>query len=189
MRFKKGSAAAKAFMAKLRAAKGKPKKAAAKKKAIGANYSMFSKEGNKKVTELVKHAKAKKLNRLQVSQKLHTLANTYPEALDTAVREDVYEAIFVKTTPKKKIGAVKKKAAPKKKAAVRNYGSHKDTASHNVKISVVSGIGSIMTHFKDQYGKLASKKLMEKTKREKNKIAKEMSVIAAKIKKLKNFLA
>lgn len=78
MKFKKGSAAAKAFMAKLRAARGKKKSA-----------------------------------------------------------------------PKKKIGAVKKKAvkkrtikksAPKKKAAVRNYGSHKDTGSHNVKIHVVSGV-------------------------------------------------
>jgi len=36
------------------------------------------------------------------------------------------------------IGVVKKKAATKK-AVVRNYGSHKDTASHNVKISVMSG--------------------------------------------------
>jgi len=38
---------------------------------------------------------------------------------------------------------IKKKAA--KKAVVRNYGSHKDTASHNVKISVMSGtkIGAI----------------------------------------------
>jgi hypothetical protein len=47
-----------------------------------------------------------------------------------------------------KVSGVKKKAAPKKKAvkkavkktAVRNYGSHKDTKSHNVKISVMSGI-------------------------------------------------
>lgn len=53
----------------------------------------------------------------------------------------------------KKVGAIKKKsaskkkatkkaakkAAPKKKTSVRNYGSHKDTNSHNVKISVVSG--------------------------------------------------
>jgi hypothetical protein len=122
MKFKKGSAAAKAFMAKIRAAKGKPKKTA-KKKAT------------------------------------------------------------------KKIGAVKKKAAPKKKATVKNYGSHKDTASHNVKISVVSGIGSLITHFKDQYGKLSTKKLMEKTKREKNKITKQMTEVAAKIKKLKNFLS
>lgn len=47
---------------------------------------------------------------------------------------------------KKKIGsvkkktAVKKKAAPKKKAAVKK--THKDTNSHNVRISVVSGIKS-----------------------------------------------
>ena len=49
-----------------------------------------------------------------------------------------------KAAPKKKatqgvlFGTKKKKAAPKK-AAVRNYGSHKDTKSHNVKISVMSG--------------------------------------------------
>jgi len=43
-----------------------------------------------------------------------------------------------KAAPKKKTAV--KKAAPKKKADVRNYGSHKDTASHNVRISVVSGI-------------------------------------------------
>ena len=69
MKFKKGSAAAKAYMAKLRAAKGKTKKS--------------------------------------------------------------------------KVGAVKKKAAPKKKAAVRNYGSHKDTKSHNVNIRVVSGLEKV----------------------------------------------
>jgi hypothetical protein len=131
MRFKKGSAAAKAFMAKLRAAKGKPKKSAAKKKAA-------------------------------------------PK----------------KKTAHVKIGAaVPKKHKARKKTATKRSPLHKDTQSHNVRISVASGIGSIMTHFKDQYGKLASKKLMEKTKREKNKIAKEMSVIAAKLKKLKNFLA
>jgi len=49
-----------------------------------------------------------------------------------------------KAAPKKKTAkkkaASKKKAAPKKKAVSRNYGSHKDTASHNVRISVVSGI-------------------------------------------------
>lgn len=52
-------------------------------------------------------------------------------------------AVKKKAAPKKKAVVKKKiakKAAPKKKAAVRNYGSHKDTASHNVRISVVSGI-------------------------------------------------
>jgi hypothetical protein len=60
---------------------------------------------------------------------------------------------LVKKTGSKKIGAIKKKATKKvvkkkiatkkkavKKSPVRNYGSHKDTASHNVRISVVSGI-------------------------------------------------
>jgi hypothetical protein len=49
-----------------------------------------------------------------------------------------------KAAPKKKttqgvLFGTKKKAATKK-AVVRNYGSHKDTASHNVKISVMSGV-------------------------------------------------
>jgi hypothetical protein len=91
----------------------------------------------------------------------------------------------VKKVAKKKTAV--KKAAPKKKAAARNYGSHKDTNSHNVKVSVVSGIGSLLTHYKDAYGKLSSKKLLEKTKRGKHKIAKEMNGIATKIKKLKNW--
>jgi len=90
-----------------------------------------------------------------------------------------------KAAPKKK--AAVKKASTKKKATTRNYGSHKDTNSHNVKVSVVSGIGSLLTHYKDAYGKLSSKKLLEKTKRGKHKIAKEMTVIATKIKKLKNW--
>jgi hypothetical protein len=95
-----------------------------------------------------------------------------------------------KAAPKKKVAVKKatiKKVAPKKKAAARNYGSHKDTNSHNVKVSVVSGIGSLLTHYKDAYGKLSSKKLLEKTKRGKHKIAKEMTAVAAKIKKLKNW--
>jgi len=64
--------------------------------------------------------------------------------------------MLTKTTVSKKIGAIKKKATKKvvakkkvatkkkavKKSPVRNYGSHKDTASHNVRISVVSGIKS-----------------------------------------------
>lgn len=45
-----------------------------------------------------------------------------------------------KAAPKKK-AATKKKAAPKKKVA-RNYGSHKDTKSHNVNIKVVSGVNN-----------------------------------------------
>jgi hypothetical protein len=100
---------------------------------------------------------------------------------------------------KRKVSGVTKKAAKKKvikksvlrKKAVKKSPArmlHKDTNSHNVKISVMSGIGAIksagLTHLKNKYGILSSKKLMEKTKRGKNKIAKEMREIATKIKKL-----
>jgi hypothetical protein len=47
-------------------------------------------------------------------------------------------------TKSAKVGAVKKKAVPKKKAATKKPTSlHKDTKSHNVKISVVSGLDKI----------------------------------------------
>jgi FtsZ-interacting cell division protein ZipA len=99
-----------------------------------------------------------------------------------------------------KVGAVKKKAvkkaakkkvvkkAAKKKSPAKSY--HKDTASHNVRISVVSGIAGMKTAAKkllsDKYGDLAAKKLHESTKRGKKKIQKQMSELAAKIKKVVN---
>lgn len=62
---------------------------------------------------------------------------------------DAIKAASKSTTTTKKVGAVKKKAA-KKKAAPKKItvkrkttpGNHKDTNSHNVKISVVSGVQS-----------------------------------------------
>lgn len=84
----------------------------------------------------------------------------------------------------KKVGAVKKKAT-KKKSAVESY--HKDTASHNVRINVLSGIKSEgMKFYKDKYGKLSTQKMLEKTKRGKAKISKQMREVAAKIRKIKN---
>jgi hypothetical protein len=96
----------------------------------------------------------------------------------------------------KTVGAVKtkrvvKKAAPKKKAAIKKKATaksyHKDTKSHNVKINVTSGIGSLMTQLKDQYGKLSAKKLLEKTKRGKKQLQKDMSTVAKKLRKLQTF--
>ena len=69
---------------------------------------------------------------------------------------------FAHVYGKKKIGSVKKKAAKKKaapkkkapskkKAVARNYGSHKDTKSHNVRISVVSGINKLFNIMKREY--------------------------------------
>lgn len=88
------------------------------------------------------------------------------------------------------VGAVKKKAAPTKVKAKKRAATemHTDTKSHNVNIRVVSGIGSIKksaeTLLKNQYGNLAARKLSESTKRGKRKIQKQMSEIAAKIRKV-----
>ena len=69
---------------------------------------------------------------------------THIQAVKQAWAIMLHKKPAAKKKAAKKVGAVKKKAAPKKKATtkksnVRNYGSHKDTASHNVKISVMSG--------------------------------------------------
>lgn len=109
--------------------------------AVGAYYAMFSAEGNKAVTELVKYAKTKKLNRLQVQQKLNKLADTYPEAIDTAVIEKVNEKIFGNIMAKK--SPVRKTA---KKPAAKSM--HKDTKSHNVNIRVMSGYNGVQ-HLKN----------------------------------------
>ena len=93
------------------------------------------------------------------------------------------------------MGAVKKKKATKKKSATKvkakkskSTEMHTDTKSHNVNIRVVSGIGAIKksaeTLLKNQYGNLAARKLSESTKRGKRKIQKQMSEIAAKIRKV-----
>jgi hypothetical protein len=104
--------------------------------------------------------------------------------------------MLTKTTGSKKIGAIKKKIETKKKAvkksSVRNYGSHKDTASHNVKISVVSGtkngINTMQKSWEIIYGNLAQKFISSNTLKEKQNIKKEMSkvkLIIDDIKKLK----
>ena len=69
---------------------------------------------------------------------------THIQAVKQAWAIMLHKKPAAKKKAAKKVGAVKKKTAPKKKATtkksnVRNYGSHKDTASHNVKISVMSG--------------------------------------------------
>jgi len=128
----------------------------------------------------------------QIVTKAKTLYKTgkYKKWTDAikAASKMITPGIKKKTAKKKakakKVGAVKK-SMPKKKAATS---THKDNKSHNVRISVVSGLGSVMDHYKTKFGALSTKKLMEKTKRGKNKIAKEMKDCAAKIRKLKQFL-
>lgn len=82
-----------------------------------------------------------------------------------------------------------------KKGTFKGYkvinGTHKDTKSHNVNIRVVSGISGIKSAAKklllDKYGNLAAKKIVEKTKRGKKNIQKEMSVISSQLRKIEKF--
>lgn len=106
------------------------------------------------------------------------------------------------TTKKADVLRQAKKPGKRKSATGRTYyeyranrsdkgrllGIHKDTKSHNVNIRVMSGISGIKKTaevlLKKQYGELAAKKLTEKTKRGKAAIQKEMSKVAASIKKV-----
>jgi len=80
-------------------------------------------------------------------------AHVYGKKVGAVKKKAAPKKKAVKKAAKKKIA---KKAAPKKKAAVRNYGSHKDTASHNVKISVVSGIGKLHNDHISNYKQIIS---------------------------------
>jgi len=185
-RFKKGSAAAKAFMAKLRAAKGKPKKSHGRKIGAAGDYAKFEIATIKSLAKLLKkslsYTQAFVNNNQNIlkfisdsfDRKLTPLqtAKAIKQELTPAKKEDKLKA-FVdilskgakgKTTgrnfPMKlpatvTIGSVKKKAA-KKKATTRNYGSHKDTASHNVRISVVSGVNKDVNRSIEAYKRLQS---------------------------------
>jgi hypothetical protein len=92
------------------------------------------------------------MNRLkQITTKAKQLYKTgkyskWTDAIKAASKQTAtVGAVKKKAAPKKKKSVKKaaiKKAATKKNVPARNYGSHKDTGSHNVKISVVSGVKS-----------------------------------------------
>lgn len=96
-------------------------------------------------------------NRLkQITTKAKQLYKTgkfakWTDAIKAASKQTASVGATKKKTTKKaakkviKKKTAVKKAAPKKKAAARNYGSHKDTKSHNVRISVVSGASQMST--------------------------------------------
>ena len=66
-----------------------------------ANYSMFSDFGNDAVDAIVRSAKVLNLTWPQVYKELESLANRFPndfgEAMDTAVRECVYDKLGFNT--------------------------------------------------------------------------------------------
>ena len=137
---KKGSAAAKAFMAKIRAAKGKTKVKAKAKTKVGMNKT----ENDIKVTSNVKNRtftikkngityRTGKFNKAEFEENEYNTQGDWANFLRT---QDFYYQ--VKTGAAKKVGAVKK-VMPAKKAS----SMHKDTKSHNVNIRVVSGVNGI----------------------------------------------
>jgi len=131
MKLKKGSAAAKAFMAKIRAAKGKTKKAkvgALKKKAP-------SKIGfEDKPVQFIDYK-----DRLIMFEPHYKKYYANDIEFKTLAAAKKYIDKISKISGIKKKKATPKKKAAKKKSSVRNYGSHKDTKSHNVNIRVMSG--------------------------------------------------
>lgn len=158
MKLKKGSAAAKAFMAKLRAKKGKLKNKkdipdrGYKKitldflpiKKIGASFDSGSfKVLGKKNNQLVEisespmtYEDAKKFIKNEGIEKYYSNVDIVPYR--GAKKTTKYIGSKLKLNPKeKRLGAVDKDL----KTRAKTY--HKDTKSHNVKISVVSGIGTV----------------------------------------------
>ena len=100
-------------------------------------------------------------------------------------------AILYKTG---KVSAVKKTSTKKparKKATAKSY--HKDTKSHNVRISVVSGItkeqSKMLDSWQNIYGRLAREYVSTTSVKERKVIAKEMRIaklIISDIKKIKS---
>lgn len=133
--FKKGSAAAKAFMAKLRAARGKTKVVKAKAKT---KVGMDATENNIKVTSNVKN-RTFTIKKNGITYRTGKFSKPEFEELEYNTQNDW--ANFLRTQDnysKVKTGAVKK-VMPAKKAS----SMHKDTKSHNVNIRVVSGIDEV----------------------------------------------
>jgi hypothetical protein len=159
MKLKKGSAAAKAFMAKIRAAKGKTKpavKAKAKKstkkigaiKLIGSFQTTYTK-APADVKKIIDNLDTSADYRLLIKAQKALTAKGY--FIDYDLNGEVIN--FKKIDPNK-LGAIKKRMPVKK-----TNSTHKDTKSHNVNISVVSGINRLtineyLNQVNPSYGKL-----------------------------------
>lgn len=62
------------------------------------NYGMFSDEGNEAIRALIQKAQVNKLRWIDVYRELQDLSDLegYGEAMDTVVRENVYDALAYK---------------------------------------------------------------------------------------------
>ena len=128
MKLKKGSAEAKRFMASIRAKKKGPKKVSAKKKAPAKKLSGTKKTGYY-ISTGHDHYRNKPL------YKVVNNSTDYIGEWHTSKKMAQAELNYI-TKGGKKLAGPKKALAKKTKPS----GSHKDSKSHNVKISVVSGL-------------------------------------------------
>ena len=190
MKLKKGSAAAKAYMAKIRAKKGTPKKVARKENIPDRGY--------KKITLdilPIKHIGAAKkavyiefMNSSKGFKTDRKYFSSYNEALK------FMNSNFEKVNPDmiKYVNATKKVGAVKKPMQTR----HKDTKSHNVNIKVVSGIGSIdlnivakeLMKLTDEINNLKIQIRATKLVRDKNELRELIKIKNSQFKSLKLYL-
>jgi hypothetical protein len=146
MKLKKGSAAAKAYMAKIRAKKGTAKKVAVKKtttKKVGNTLKFedgYFKVLGKKNGQLVEitenplnYIDAKKFIKEQGIEKYYTNVDIVP------YRGNKKPVKYIGSTLKLHKKETRLGMPPKTKSKSGN-GYHKDTKSHNVNIRVVSGV-------------------------------------------------
>ena len=139
----KGSAAARAFMAKIRGAK-------TKKSVVGANKTLKYKNFNIEIVNLSNGKKEYFVKQISPANNREVNYGIYKTLLAAKKWINKTNVLLKKVVATKKVGAVKKampvKKATKKVGAVRKAlpvkkanSMHKDTKSHNVNISVVSG--------------------------------------------------
>lgn len=114
-------------------------------------------------------------------QNLHKEVKAYNSGKDTRTKKG--QQLNVKATPK-----VNKGPKDKIKDILRTEKKRLKYGYTIVPGKVMSGIGSVKSYasnlLKNKYGQLAAKKLVETTKRGKNKIQKEMSLVAKQIRKI-----
>ena len=130
VKLKKGSAAAKAFMAKLRAAKGKPKLKVPAKLKKGSLGAISRKTEDVWIVYGYYPTGKEEVYTAKTSTEAKQIAKNYKE-------NEPYRFTIAPKRIKKGLGTIKKKSP------VKSY--HKDTKSHNVNVRVVSGLDKV-TH-------------------------------------------
>lgn len=137
MKLKKGSAAAKAYMAKIRGMKKTAKPAKIAGQLI---YDFVVTKHNASGKPM--QQKRVKVRRSDLASARTYVRKKYPHS------QGWFEELYSKEPAKKKAVGVVKKAAPKRKTS---QNTHKDTRSHNVNIRVMSGIDNAIKEYQRQH--------------------------------------